>query len=211
MLSITAGRNGCSIVVTRACDLRHTSLVRRTLQGRSAQGCVTDSRPLGRVVKVHNVLRHDGHSITPGGAEVPALQHREDLLLDAVTDALKQFRSNHIALRVDGDLHDHVPLHAGWQIAAGHRGIRENFWQSRYDLIARDWRTGYPSPGRTAACGLLRRVLLSWLIRFGRFELRFGRLRHGSYRCAQRRPRLLGCRVALLRSNRRQIYDRERA
>src|SRR5208337_4058555 len=56
MLSITARPNGRSVVVTRACDLRHTTLVPSYLQGRSAQVCVIKVLPLGRVVKVHDVL-----------------------------------------------------------------------------------------------------------------------------------------------------------
>ena len=117
----------------------------------------------------------DGHSVTHGGTEVPALQDRKHLLLDTVTDALEQLGFHNIALRVDGDLDDHVPFHASRQIGTCHWGIGENFRQGRYDLVTGEGRTRYAPPGRTTARRLLWRILPSRLVRFGRLGLRFGR------------------------------------
>lgn len=103
--------------------------------------------PLGWVVEVHEVLRGDGHAITHGGAKVPSLQDRQDLLLDAVADALKQFGFHNIALSVDCDLDDYVPFDASRQVGARHRRIGENLRQCRHNLIAGEWRTRHSTQG----------------------------------------------------------------
>src|SRR5271166_6510197 len=110
---------------------------------------------------MHHVLRGDGHSIAHGGAEVPSLQDRQDLLLDAVADALKQSGLDDIALSVDCDLDNYIPFDASRQIGARHRWIWENFRQCRHNFIAGERRTRYSPPGRTTARRLLETILLS--------------------------------------------------
>src|SRR5271165_5353633 len=115
---------------------------------------------LGWVVEMHHVLRGNGHPITHGGAEVPSLQDRQDLLLDAVADALKQSGLDDIALSVDCDLDNYIPFDASRQIGARHRRIGENFRQCRHNFVAGHRRTRYSPPRRTTARGLLGRILL---------------------------------------------------
>ncbi len=70
------------------------------------------------VVEVDNMLRSDGDAIARGRVEVPSLQYLQDLLLNAVPHSLQHFGFYDIALRIDRNLHDYVPLHSRRQIAA---------------------------------------------------------------------------------------------
>src|SRR5579871_1386126 len=69
---------------------------------------------LTRIVEVHDVLRRDGGAVALGGMKMPAWQHLQHLLLDAIADALQQLGRDHVALRVDGDFHDHIAMHSLW-------------------------------------------------------------------------------------------------
>jgi len=68
--------------------------------------------------------------------KVPALQHQQHLLLDAVTDALQQLGLDHIAAGVDRHLDDDIALNARRQIGAGNWRVGINIRKRGDNFVA---------------------------------------------------------------------------
>ena len=98
-------------------------------------------------------------------------------LLDAVSDALQQLGLDHVSLRVNRDLDDHIALHACRYIRARDRRIGKDFRQRGHHFIPRNRRAWHAPVRRTAARGLLGRILSRGLVRSPSVRIRLGRLR----------------------------------
>jgi hypothetical protein len=112
------------------------------------------SRSLSRVVEVHDVLRGDRLTVAHSRVEVPALQHFQYFLLYPVTHSLQYLGFDDIALRIDGDLDDHVALNSRRQVATRDGRIWVDIRKGGNDLISGERRARYVAKQRTTTSSL---------------------------------------------------------
>src|SRR5580704_5455208 len=123
-----------------------------------------------------NVLRSDGHAVLRGRMEVPPLQHLQHLLLNAVTDSLQKLGFNHVSLRVDGNLDDHVPLHTRGQVCPRDWRVRKDVRESRNHFIAGERRAWNVSERRPTTSSLESGIVRRRRRRFFLLRLKLQRL-----------------------------------
>ena len=66
--------------------------------------------PLGWEVEVHIVLGRDRHAVKSGWLIAPLAKSGDDFFVDPVADRLYNSGLDDVALRVDGDLDNHISL-----------------------------------------------------------------------------------------------------
>ena len=77
-------------------------------------------------MEVNVVLGGDGGAIEGGGLEVPLAESGHHFFVDAVANRLHQPGLSDVALSVDGDLDDDVPLQVTREFGTRHRRVRKD-------------------------------------------------------------------------------------
>ena len=83
------------------------------------------------------VFGRNGDAIPSGWPVVPVIEDcGQYFFVNSVTQTFQKFRSDHIALLVDGDLHDYVALNAGRDFRFGNRWIDQADFNGRSHVRA---------------------------------------------------------------------------
>ena len=77
----------------------------------------------------------DGHTVSGGRLEMPALDGRDHLLVNAVANAVEQLLFHHVAFRIDRDLNHYLTMHSTGQLPAGYSGFAEGNGKAGFDFI----------------------------------------------------------------------------
>src|SRR5437899_703257 len=105
--------------------------------------------PLRWKVEVHIVLGCDRHAVEGGRLIAPLAKSGDDFFVDAVADRLYNSGLDDVALRVDGDLDNHISLKVARQFRARYGWIRKHNRVGHMHFMAFDRSVNHGAQRRT--------------------------------------------------------------
>ena len=102
-------------------------------------------------MEVDVVLGGNGCAIEGGGLEVPLAESGHHFFVDAVANRLQKSGLSDVALRVDGDFDDDVPLQVTRKFGTRHRRVRKDDGIGYVHLVALDGAVNHGAKRRSGA------------------------------------------------------------